>query len=180
MSSETGRICPHCAEAIKPAARLCPHCRQWLTFRSLRNPMVATWVLGGIITLTLLPVYAFIIVRIGQSFNPRPFYHESIKGLRITESRMNWRQFDRGLRIVMTGVVTNESETPWRDVEFECRFFDTNGTMVDVGHTRGGFTIQPRDDSAFSLPFLPARNTNIYGSYRISVVGADNAKHPYY
>jgi len=175
MNTET-KTCPYCAEAVKAQARVCPRCRQWLAFRSLRNPAFASWVISGIFILAYLPLVILLLVRMDQSFNPRPLYHESPQKLRLTESRMSWKQFDSGFRIVLTGVVTNESNIPWEDLQFECRFFDTNGTIIDVGNTYGRTTAQPHDDAAFRLLVSPARDTNVYSSYRLTIIDARNGR----
>ena len=47
---------------------------------------------------------------------------------------MNWAQTKDGLRIYLTGILTNQSPVAWKDVEFECRFYDANGVMVDAAN----------------------------------------------
>ena len=89
---------------------------------------------------------------------------------------MHWGHLDSGIRIVVTGVVSNESNVPWKDIEFECRFFNTNGAMVDVANAPKFLTVQPHDDTAFGIYFMPARETNAYASYQLSVVSARNAE----
>jgi hypothetical protein len=125
--------------------------------------------------ITVLATGIFFITDLRDSFNPRPFYDQSITGLRLLDSKMNWRQFTTDLRIVMTGVLTNESGIPWGDVEFECRFFDTGGRMIDVANLHGNFTVQPHDDTAFRVTCLPGRDTNAYASYRLEITSAKNA-----
>jgi hypothetical protein len=179
MNPEPSRNCPHCAEPIKATAQLCPHCRQWLTFRTLRNPAVACWLFAGFALVTWMVSTFTYLVSIRHSFTPRPFYYESPNHLRLTESRMSWRVFDSGLRIVLTGVLTNESNVPWERVEFEGRFFDTNGVMVDVANRFDDFTVPPHDETAFRIYITPGRDANSYASYRLSVVGAQNANKHY-
>ena len=175
MNSET-KTCPYCTEAVKVHARVCPRCRQWLVFRSLRNPAFASLVFTGTITVIYVPLLILFLVRMEQSFNPRPLYHEAPQKLRLTESRMNWKQFDSGLRVVLTGVVTNDSNIPWEDVKFECRFFDTNGSIIDVANASGYTSVQPHDDAAFRLFITPSRDTNVYSSYKLTIVDARNGR----
>lgn len=173
---ESPSVCKFCTEPVKVNARVCPHCRQWLTLRALRNPQVLGCVVGGLLSLTLIPMYFILMSKFANAFNPRPFYYESSRGLRLTQSTMLWQQFDSSLRIVITGVVSNESEIPWKDVEFECRFFDTNGTMVDVANQARYLSVQPHDETAFAMRVMPARNTNSYASYRLMIVTAQNGQ----
>jgi hypothetical protein len=151
---------------------VCPHCRQWLKFLTLGNPRLSACIL----VLAFLPVFYFFVSSVSRAFNPRPWYYESSRGLHLIETNMSWRQLQDGeLRIVLTGVISNESEVPWEDVEFECRFFNTNGAMIDVANFPKSLTVQPHDDTAFSAAVWPSRSTNIYASYQLSVVSARNA-----
>lgn len=125
--------------------------------------------------LVIMPTLIFIFWKMEQAINPKPFYYESPQKLHLTESRMSWRQFDNGLRIVLTGVVTNDSNIPWDSLHFECRFFDTNGTIIDVANLYEHAIVQPHDDNAFRLLAVPARDTNVYSSYRLIITDAKNS-----
>lgn len=176
MNAESSRTCPFCAEPIKSAAKLCPRCRQWLTIRSLRNPAVSAWLVG-------VPMIAIMIVlgiaglgALDRISNPKPNYMASPHALRVVGSRMNWAQTKNGIRIYLTGILTNQSGASWKDVEFECRFYDANEVMVDAAHSHGYLTIQPNDDTAFRVVVIPGGATNDYTSYKLSVTTARNAK----
>jgi hypothetical protein len=116
------------------------------------------------------------LVKFDRIANPKPYYSEFLDSLRIVESRMNWVQTKDGRRIYLVGIITNQSQVAWRDVEFQCRFFDTNGVMVDASSARGWLTIRPNDDSAFRATVTPGRSTNDYDSYKLSVSTARNSK----
>jgi hypothetical protein len=92
------------------------------------------------------------------------------------ESRLNWVETRSGLRIYITGILTNQSEFAWRDIELECRFLDANGQLVDAAHPYVALTIQPHDDTAFRAVVTPSRATNDYASFRITVSTARNTK----
>ena len=176
MNAESSRTCPFCAEPIKPAAKVCPWCRQWLTLRSIRNPtisvllhgvpMIAIW-----IVVSLAGLNAFERIQ-----NPKPNYTDFPHALHVTESRMNWAATKNGLVIYMTGILTNQSPVSWKDVEFECRFYDANGVMVDAAHPHSFLTMQPNDDTAFRAAVTPVCATNDYNSFKLSVNTARNAR----
>jgi hypothetical protein len=175
MNDPEKRTCPFCAEIIKAEAKLCPRCHQWLTLKSFRNPLVLT--LSHVVPLTVIWIvlglaWLSMMERFG---NPRPYYSEFPGSLRIIESRMNWAQTSDGLRIYITGVLTNTSPVTWREVEFDCRFFDSHGVMLDAdtGHSYGA--MQPHDETAFRVSLIPTAPTNGYVSFRISVSNARNA-----
>lgn len=176
MNAEAKKTCPFCSEAIPLAAKVCPRCRQWLSLRSARHPLVATLIAG-------LPLVAFVLLlamattrAIERFGNPQPHYTDFVGSIQILESQMNWSQTSSGMRIYITGLLTNQSEHAWQDIEFDCRFFDPSGLMIDAANGWGRLVILPGDDSAFRTSIEPTRATNDYASFKISVNSARNIK----
>jgi hypothetical protein len=176
MNAESSRICPFCAESINPAAKLCPRCRQWLTMRSLRNPAIFLWVHGGLSAAVFILMGFGFLSAVNRLGNPKPYYTAFPQVLRVVESRMNWAQTKDGLRIYLTGILTNQSPVAWGSIEFDCRFFDAKGVMVDAANAHASLTIQPNDDAAFRAVVAPGGETNDYHSYKLSIITARNAK----
>ena len=176
MNPEPDRICPFCAETIHAEAKVCPRCRQWLSLRSLRHPITALLV-TGVPGLAVCAAFAWIAISgFGRLLDPRPRYSEVPGALEILESRMNWLEATNGPTIYVTGILTNQSAVAWKDLEFECRFFDTNGVMVDVGNAPFLWTIQAQDDLAFRVRVTPVRPATDYDSVRLLVSAARNAR----
>lgn len=171
----TQRACPHCAETISVAAKVCPRCRQWLTWRSLRNPIVNALAIGYPMLACFGGLLFMVTTSIQQLFQPRPFYSEVPEPLAVLESWVNWMETTNGPRLYVTGILTNRSEFAWRDVEFECRFFDGSHRMVDAAHGRAFMTVQTRDDAAFRLAVTPGRPQADYQSHQVTVSTARNA-----
>lgn len=176
MNAENSRICPFCAESINLVAKLCPRCRQWLTIRSLRNPAVFIWLHGGLLAAVWIVMGFWFLRAMNRLENPKPYYSAFPQALRVVESRMNWAQTKDGQRIYLTGILTNQSPVAWRGIEFDCRFYNSAGVMVDAANARASLTIQPNDDSAFRAVVIPGCATNDYGSYKLLVSTARNAK----
>jgi hypothetical protein len=129
-------------------------------------PMLTIWVAGTVAVFSALDCFQ----------NPRPFYSEFPHALTVLESRLNWAETKDGLRLFITGVLTNDSPVTWGSVEFDCRFFDACGVMVDATTGRGGVTVGSHDDSAFRVSVLPIAPRNDYASLKISVGNARNTK----
>jgi len=166
------KMCPYCAESIPARAKLCPRCRQWLSYRSFRNPVFT-------FCLVILPLIYFWILManwFGRVTNPRPFYSELPASLHVLESRMNWAETSDGLRVFVTGTITNESKVAWKSVEFDLRFYDQRGRLIDAATQHGAFTIGPGNDSAFRVYIKPLLSSNEYNSFKISVGDARNAR----
>jgi hypothetical protein len=113
--------------------------------------------------------------------NPRPYYDEFLGSIKVIESRMNWVEREKEPSrkenlIYITGIITNQSPVAWRQIEFECRFFDTNGIMIDAANGVAYFTVQPNDTSAFRVSVLPTAATNQYASYKIFATTARNVR----
>jgi hypothetical protein len=79
-------------------------------------------------------------------------------------------------RLYITGILTNQSEFAWRDIELECRFLDSNGRLGDAAHPQLFLTIQPHDDTAFRAVVTPSQATNDSTSFRVLVSPARNTK----
>ena len=110
---------------------------------------------------------------------PRPFYTEIPDSIGIIESKMIFKQTESGSRIFILGLVTNQSQISWESTEFECRFYDTNNTLVDVAHPHSSMTVQPHEDAAFSFWVRPNRATNDYISFKLKVVTARSTQTGY-
>ena len=176
MNDPEKRTCPFCAEIIKAEAKICPRCHQWLTLKSFRHPLVM--MLTHVVPMLVLWVGSTVLMFsfLDRLQNPKPYYSEFPGSLKIIESRMNWAQTSTGLRIYVAGVLTNSSSVAWRDAEFDCRFFNADGIMIDADTGRGHIDVCPYDESAFRVAIVPTALTNDYASFKISVGNAKSAR----
>lgn len=159
MTNQPIRTCPFCAEQIMAEAKLCPRCRQWLSTRSLRHPIVSMFVMGVPVLGAMVVFGAVLFGKLDRFQNPKPYYSEFVGSIQVIESRMNWATPRDELRIFITGILTNQSPVAWKDVEFDCRFFDRNGVLLDASTGYGRFTILGNDDTAFRVSVVPAAAT---------------------
>jgi hypothetical protein len=176
-ADSAARTCPFCAEPIRAAAKVCPRCRQWLSFRSLRNPVVGGFLVAGAMMALWLVLGVALEKNLNRLSSQPPYYEEFPNALQVLQSRMNWVATKDGLRIFVTGMLTNRSAIAWQGLEFECRFFDAGGKLVDAANARGGYlTVRGNDDSAFRIAVVPAGSSNDYQSFQIKVSTARNTK----
>jgi len=173
------KICPSCAESIPARAKVCPRCRQWLSARSFRNPAI-------LFPLYFLPLTAcyFLMAhgfmnRFQRTFNPGPYYSDFPGSIRVLESKMNWADTVDGRRLFVTGIVTNQGTNPWAALEFDVRFFNANGQMIDAANGRSYFTIAPAADAGFRVSVAPLASSNEYSSFKIFVNNARSTRGPF-
>jgi hypothetical protein len=164
MKTEQNWACPFCDETIKATAKVCPRCRQPLSLRSIRHPVTAFLVLTLPTLLFIILLVVSMVSGLDRIFNPKPSYTGYLGSLQVTESRMNWVYSSNGLHGYVVGIVTNQSQIAWKGIEFDCRFFNTNGILVDAAGGTSPYTIEPHDESAFRVTIYPTRPTNDYAS----------------
>ncbi len=174
MSDPTKRVCPFCAEVIRLEAKICPRCRQWLTLKSFRHPFVMMFTHLVPLLILWIAISIEAVAFFDRFQNPKPYYSEFPDAIKILNSKMNWAQTQNGLQIFITGVLTNGGPVGWKEVEIDCRFFDTNGVMVDAANGRCYCTVLPNDDTAFRVAVNPTAPTNSYAGFKVSVCSARN------
>ena len=109
-------------------------------------------------------------------FNPPPYYADHVGSLQILESQMFLKNTTNGPRIYITGLITNQSQIAWHDIEFECRFLGANGSLIDAYTTRSYSTVQANDDSAFRVTVIPVKDFQEYANMKLFVSNARNVK----
>lgn len=148
-TAESGpRLCPFCAEAVRPAAKICPHCQSRLgRFAVLRSELTR-----AIPALLCLGVILGLSGRFEQRLRVegRPFapHRQDLVVQGIQLSRPGGQS-----RAVLTGVVTNRGHHPWRVRAFEVRFLNPDGTWLEVQHPKPAepFVVQPGQAAAFRV-----------------------------
>jgi hypothetical protein len=170
MNPHPEKQCPFCAEYIKAAAKVCPRCRQWLSMRSFRHPLVGTTM--GLVLL-MLTAAGFLGMMHRLVISP-PNYTDSPAALQIIQSQMFFKDATNGPHIYITGILSNQSQTAWRDIEFECRFWGTNGDLTDAYNARCAMTILPNDDGAFRVAVIPIKDAGDYANMKLTVSNAKN------
>lgn len=167
--------CRFCAESVPATARICPRCRQWLSLRSFRHPLITTLLLA-LLGLVVFGILFRLTNRVQRFMNPPPYYSDFRDSIQILKSDMEWVETSDGARLFVTGILTNQSQIAWRSPEFQCRFFNSKGQMIDAANGSTYLTVLPSSDSAFRVSVKPLRSSNDYGSFQISVSTARNTR----
>jgi hypothetical protein len=166
------KVCPHCAETIKPAAKVCPHCRYWQKTWSLYNAKLL-----GVFGLAVLAVYSVIMgVFFDSMFEKGHDFAEHRNQIRVVTSTMNFSQTDKEPYITTVGLLTNSSEFAWKEVHLEAQYFDDNGKLIDTGIERNfEVVVMPHAEVAFRIRTLADKPESSYVSHKIFVRTAQDA-----
>jgi predicted nucleic acid-binding Zn ribbon protein len=172
MSNIHIKVCPYCAEQINAAAKVCPRCRQWLSFFSLRNPAAFMAVLYSCLSVILVGC----LFSLQGMLNPGTDFSSYPNGLRIVESRMNLTDRGADSAVHVVGVITNQTDIAWKEIQTDVRFFNKAGVLIDARSGNQYFIILPHADSAFRINVQPCRPLADYDSYKIFVRYARDAR----
>jgi hypothetical protein len=172
MDQEDLKTCRYCREQIKVAAKVCPHCRQWLSPFSLRNTsvFVALAFLWSFVNMFVL------VALFNRMFNPGTDFAPYRNQICVIDSHMTLEtnQGD-GPFVYIVAVATNQTDMEWKEIEFDARFYNKEGELIDVGEGEFYDTLYPKMDAAFRIRAKALHPLPDYDSYKIYVGSARDA-----
>jgi len=172
MNNEAFRVCPYCAEQIKPAAKVCPWCHQWLSPLSLRNPVAFLAVFCGWV---LILIVGFLLM-LGRLFTPGIDFSPYRDQISVVESRMNLKDAGEKSAVYVVVVITNQTDVAWKQAQVDARFFNKAGTLIDARTQWDTSTILGHGESAFRIGLTPCHALSDYDSYKVFVRSASDAR----
>lgn len=165
--TEPTKICPLCAETIKAKAKVCPHChkaqRRW--FIGSRYDAVA-----------FASAFIFIgtVCVIGNLFFEGRKFSSGRDQITVLNSRVGIECSSEQTNVVVSGLLTNRSDYAWLVRDFEVRFLDASGKIVDVAPSMDGFTVMPHNDHSFSLTLYSRKSIPEHASRKITIRSASD------
>ena len=165
---DSTRICPQCAETIKVAAKVCPYCGKAKIRWYLLD--AKEWLaLFFIIVLIGLFCLAVKLLSAGRNFVA------SRDKITVLSSAVAMLAESWSTNLVVTGLMTNASDYAWADVDFDVRFLDASGKLVEAGSGADSFTVLPHSDHGFCLHLYPLKRMPDYATF---LVVARSARDP--
>lgn len=173
MDDANTRTCPLCAEAIKPAARICPYChaqqRKSVVFANAMVP----WLVWPVVLFVVIGGFMLAVRLFDRGRDFAPFRAQ----FSIVSSSMELTTNQNGRSVTTVGMVRNDSDYAWKEVQLEVRYFDRNDKLVDVGaQGYSDVTVQPHSESAFRVRTLADQPESAYASHKVYVRSAKDIR----
>jgi hypothetical protein len=165
--TEQTKVCPLCAETIKAAAKVCPFCRKI----QKRGFFISRWDILAIATMLL---FLGIIILLFNLFSSGRNFSSSKDKLLVLNSQLGIESSLDTTNVVVSGVLTNASDYAWNVGEFEIRFFDESGKIIDMDSGSGGFTVLSHSDHSFNLALFSRKSIPKHASFNVLVRSAND------
>jgi len=171
MEENNTKICKMCYKEIPGKARKCPYChhRQNKFSFVVSSPFVAA---AFIIISYVLMVYVFSkMLDKGVDFAP---YRSQVT---ISDSELKFGEKKSGETVAVIGTMSNKSPVPWKDVQIEVRFYDSNGKMIDSKQNKDyPFEVPANGNAAFKISTLREFPKEQYVKYDVTIISAGDAR----
>ncbi len=176
MEENDTKICKMCYKEIPRKARKCPYCHHWQNKLSMiiSNP-------GLPIIIFLIP-YAFLMyifttnmMDTGEDFTP---YRDQItiisSELKFGEKKVCETVAET---VAVVGTMSNGSSIPWKEIQIEVRFYDSDGKMIDSEQQKKyTFEIPADGNATFKISTMREFPKEQYVKYEVSIISASDAR----
>ena len=150
MEPSTSKICKMCRKEIDINAKKCPYCQHLQTKMSMIafHPVVPFIPL--IIIFIMIAYFFNTFYSKGENFTP---YRDQIE---IIETKLKFGEKKCGCpTVVVMGTMINNSDVPWKGVQLEVRFFDSEKELIDTDQEKKYFFVVPANDSSTFKVSIP-------------------------
>jgi hypothetical protein len=175
MEENDTKVCEMCYKEIPDKAKKCPYCHHWQSKISMiiYHPIVS--VLIFIIPLALMMYLFTSMLDRGEDFKP---YRDKItindSELKFGEKKVCDKVFET---VAVIGTMSNSSSIPWKDIQIEVRFYDSNGKMIDSEQKKDyPFEVPAHGNAAFKISTQREFPIEQYVSYKITIISARDAR----
>jgi hypothetical protein len=140
---------------------------------SLRNPAAFTVVFY----LCLLIFTVGLLCFIQRLFNPGTDFSPYRDDISIVESRMNFSTVGKDPMVYLVVLMTNKTDMAWKGIQFDARFFDKSGALIDTcDYPVSYLVIPPHTESAVRIRNNPSHPLADYESYKVFIRSARDAR----
>jgi hypothetical protein len=166
--NESTKVCSLCAETIKAAAKVCPHCRKiqkrWLFITRYDLAVLAMGFLA----------VGTVVWSVNMFSNGRNFSSSRDK-VEVLSSQLVVDSSRENTNVIVSGILTNGSDYEWDMGNFEVRYLNNFGKIVDVDSGSDNFTVLPHSDHAFHLTLWSRKSIPEHASCKVFVRSAKDS-----
>jgi hypothetical protein len=95
----------------------------------------------------------------------------------IGSSSVQFSAGERGRYVTTVGIIKNDSDCGWKDVQLEVRYFNQDGKLIDVGtQIFSDVVVQPHSESAFRVRTLADQPEPAYASHKVVIRTAKDTR----
>jgi hypothetical protein len=176
MDQDQSKTCKMCFQQIDARARKCPYCHHWQSrWASLTAPGSP-----GMALIVLVPIFLGLAL-MGWFFErmfDRGKDFQAYRGeIEVVQSEVKFGQDKDGPTVAVVGVVRNNSNVTWKEVQFAVQFFDKEKKLVDAAQKHEYFFVFPATDRcAFKVSFGREFPESQYVTHEVRVVSAKDSR----
>jgi hypothetical protein len=107
-------------------AKKCPYCQRGQNVFSMIFWYPILSIIGFFIPFIIIGCIFANMFNKGKDFTP---YRNQIT---ISSSELRFGEKQSGETVAVVGTMSNSSPIPWKEIQFEVRFYDSNGKIIDA------------------------------------------------
>jgi hypothetical protein len=128
------------------------------------------------VAIVLLP-FAFSMYMFANMFNKGEDFTPYRDQITISDSELKFGEKKSSETVAVIGTMSNKSSVPWKDVQIEVRFYDSNGKMIDSEQQKDyPFEVPENGNAAFKVSTLREFPKEQYVKYDVSIISAKDAR----
>jgi hypothetical protein len=151
-------------------AKKCPYCQRGQNVFSMIFWYPILSIIGFFIPFIIIGCIFANMFNKGKDFTP---YRNQIT---INSSELRFGEKQSGETVAVVGTMSNSSPIPWKEIQFEVRFYDSNGKIIDAMQQKGySDEIPANGSSAFKVSMLREFPKEQYTKYDVVIISARDA-----
>ena len=168
MGQDKSRVCKMCYEQIDSRAKICPYCRQWqwkwAWALRLAGPALA-----------MIGVCVFMFALYTSFFSEGEQFSDYADQIEVLSSEHRFGNRKGYSTVTVVGVLRNNSNVEWSNVQYEVRFFDSESILIDAGNGNDLYFagLPSQGERAFKVSFPMEFPREEYISHMVRVVYAE-------